>query len=165
MSHTLVRAVGGLLLLSTVGGCEQSPTPPGTSTGDRSSKAQTNQAGDRGGDAKPITESEEAGPAVKKAQAVTFECPSGMNKVPAGKFWVGTAREVFDREENPRFETRVAGFCADVYEVSTKEFEACVAAGNCEPMVGRNKTCNTVKKGRANHPINCIDHSLSLIHI
>jgi len=88
-----------------------------------------------------------------------FSCPESMKRVTGGTFWVGTEREVFDQEENPKFRTQVAGFCADTFEVSTKEFESCVEAGKCEPSTGRNKTCNTVAKGRENHPINCIDHA------
>lgn len=80
-----------------------------------------------------------------------------MNWVPGGAFWVGTEREVYDREENPRFKTQVAGFCADFHEVSTAEFENCVESGKCPPLTRQNKTCNTLAKGRGDHPINCID--------
>lgn len=87
-----------------------------------------------------------------------FACPEGMNRVPGGAFWVGTEREVYDQEENPRFYTQVAGFCADVFEVSTQEYESCVAGAKCTPVTMNNRTCNTVAKGRANHPINCITY-------
>lgn len=85
------------------------------------------------------------------------ECPPTMRSVPGGPFWVGTEREVYDREENPRFQTRVATFCADVHEVSTAEYEQCVIQGHCAPLTRQNQTCNTVEKGRGEHPINCID--------
>ena len=85
-----------------------------------------------------------------------FSCPAGMRLVPGGKFWVGTEREVYDREENPQFSTRLPRFCADEFEVSTEEFETCVAAGKCDPLTMNNKTCNRVEKERGDHPINCI---------
>ncbi len=88
----------------------------------------------------------------------TLACPDTMRPVPGGKFTVGTLREVFDKEENPQFTTQVASFCADTYEVSAKEFEQCVSKGKCKAAESRNKTCNTVKKGRGHHPINCITH-------
>ncbi len=79
-----------------------------------------------------------------------------MNFITGGKFWVGTEREVYDQEENPKFSTRVASFCADVHEVSTQQFEACVGAGQCGPLSMTNKTCNRESKGKGDHPINCI---------
>ncbi len=85
-------------------------------------------------------------------------CPEGMTRVPGGQFWVGTERETYNREENPRFRTTLPSFCADIYEVTAKEYERCVAKGKCSPSHARYKTCNTVDKGRGEHPINCIDH-------
>ncbi len=87
-----------------------------------------------------------------------FVCPTGMRLVPGGLFWVGTEREVYDREENPKFSTEVARFCADEKEVSTQEFEGCVQAGKCDPVTLGNKTCNSVAKGKGEHPINCITY-------
>ncbi len=87
------------------------------------------------------------------------KCPINMLPIPGGIFWVGTEREVFDQEENPRFQVKVADFCASRFEVQTSEFEACVSADKCEPARGKMFTCNSVEKGRGDHPINCIDHS------
>lgn len=95
---------------------------------------------------------------VRAQLAPKFVCPSGMNRILGGVFWVGTEREVYDQEENPRFSTKVASFCADALEVSTQEFESCVAEAKCTPVTMHNRTCNTMAKGRANHPINCITH-------
>lgn len=81
-----------------------------------------------------------------------------MVLVPGGEFWVGTEREVYEREENPQFRARLSAFCVDRFEVATTEYEACVASGKCTPPHGGRKTCNTVEKGRGKHPINCIDH-------
>lgn len=98
-------------------------------------------------------------PPQRKEKTVAVECPEGMASVPGGEFWVGTEREVYDREENPRFRARVSAFCVDRYEVSTSEYERCQASGKCSPPHGGSKTCNTVAKGKGAHPINCIDHS------
>lgn len=86
-------------------------------------------------------------------------CPTGMAQIPAGEFWVGTEREVYEREENPQFKARVAQFCVDRLEVATSEYENCVRAGKCTAPHSGSKTCNSVKKDKGDHPMNCIDHS------
>lgn len=86
-------------------------------------------------------------------------CPESTVLIPAGTFWAGNARETFEQEENPQFQTKVAAFCASPHEVTTLSYEECVAAGACTPAHGaKNKTCNSSEKGRAEHPINCIDY-------
>lgn len=95
---------------------------------------------------------------VPKETVPFASCPPNMNEIPGGTFWVGTEREVFDREENPRFQTKVAPFCAARFEVLTSEFESCVAASKCDAPRGTMFTCNSTEKGRGDHPINCIDH-------
>lgn len=99
----------------------------------------------------------------KKVEAVGGEkpklnCPEGMKVIPGGQFWIGTEREVFDREENPRFQTKLPSFCADVFEVSTNEYESCVSSGACTEPSLKNLTCNSVEKGKGEHPINCISY-------
>lgn len=85
------------------------------------------------------------------------ECPTGMVLVPGGQFWVGTEVEVFKQEENPRFQTHVPSFCADVFEVSTNEYDTCQKAGDCSERTLKNVTCNSVEKGKGEHPINCLN--------
>lgn len=107
------------------------------------------------------TKASEPAPAPKQAVPPTAgpaECPKEMVRIPGGEFWVGTEREVFEREENPRFRARVASFCVDPMEVSVEEYEACLAAGKCTPPHGGRSTCNTSERGRGDHPMNCIDH-------
>lgn len=100
-----------------------------------------------------------AAPAPKPAPVEPPSCPPQMKRIPGGSFWVGTLAEVFDQEENPRFRTTLPAFCADSYEISVAEYEACVREGKCTPAHDANqKTCNTSEKGRGAHPINCIDH-------
>lgn len=85
-----------------------------------------------------------------------LECPTGMNLVSGGQFWVGTEAEVFEHEENPRFQTQLPSFCADVFEVSTSEYDECQKAGDCSERTLKNFTCNSVEKGKGEHPINCV---------
>ena len=80
-----------------------------------------------------------------------------MLPIPAGEFWVGTHNATYDHEENPRFRTRVAAFCADETEVTTAAYEGCVKGGACRATDTKNKTCNSSQKGRGDHPINCLD--------
>ncbi len=81
-----------------------------------------------------------------------------MVLVPGGPFWVGSAHKTFEQEENPRFLTRVAAFCLDETEVTTRAYEACVDAGRCSPAGRDTVTCNFRREGREEHPINCIDY-------
>ncbi len=90
-------------------------------------------------------------------KAKKLECPEGMVLLPGGPFWVGATHESYDREENPRFLTRLAPYCLDVTEVTTKAYEACVDAGGCSDAHQTYKTCNFRREGRGDHPINCID--------
>lgn len=105
------------------------------------------------------TEPEPPSPIINAAHPPKAEqCPEGMVEIPGGEFWVGTEREVFDREENPQFLARLPQFCVDRLEVSTAEYESCVERGKCTAPRGNMYTCNSVEKGRGDHPINCIDH-------
>lgn len=82
-----------------------------------------------------------------------------MVAIPGGSFWVGRATPTFEEEENPRFRTTLPPFCADRTEVTSSAFEACVVRGRCTPIGLPNLTCNTVAKGRGDHPANCVDHA------
>jgi sulfatase modifying factor 1 len=86
-------------------------------------------------------------------------CGAGMSAIPGGTFWVGRATPTFEEEENPRFSTRLPPFCAQTHEVTAAAYEACVAKEACTPIGLSNFTCNTVAKGRGDHPANCVDHS------
>lgn len=95
-------------------------------------------------------------PEVEEPTAPT--CPEGMVLLPGGPFWAGAEHESFASEENPRFLTRLAPFCLDPTEVTAAAYERCVEAGACRPARTEYKTCNYKRAGRADHPINCIDH-------
>jgi len=82
-------------------------------------------------------------------------CPPTMAYVHGGDFWMGSQRGRGAREERPRFQTRVADFCIDTYEVTAASYAQCVAQGQCsEPHAG-NGACNFGQ--REDHPINCVD--------
>lgn len=91
-------------------------------------------------------------------------CAEGRAAIPGGSFWVGRSTPTFEEEENPRFRTTLPPFCADRYEVTAAEFERCVAAGSCRAISLPNVTCNTVAKGRGDHPANCVDHESARAH-
>lgn len=155
-----VGIVLGGLLLASVGACDTAPRvgPAEQRTLTQDARLETAPKRLDQPSAPPPNEGARGAPGSSKLSAAgpTLACPSGMVKVPGGKFWVGTEAEVYDSEENPKFSTRVADFCADIHEVSTAEYEACDKAGKCGPLVMTNKTCNRTNKGRQDHPINCI---------
>lgn len=82
-------------------------------------------------------------------------CPATMVYVRGGDFWMGSSRGRGARDERPRFETRVADFCIDTYEVTSASYEHCVGLGSCTPPRGSQETCNYGK--REDHPMNCVD--------
>jgi len=118
------------------------------------------------GDAPPLAEPK-AAPVPDPpsgVSAASTECPAGMAFIPGGSFWVGRASPTFEEEENPRFRTTLPPFCADLYEVTAQKFESCVAAGRCTPISLPNVTCNTVAKGRGDHPANCVAHAQAVAY-
>jgi hypothetical protein len=78
-----------------------------------------------------------------------------MAFVHGGEFWMGSPRGGGPREERPRFQTRVADFCLDTYEVTAASFAQCVAQGQCEEPHTAHTACNYGR--REDHPINCVD--------
>jgi formylglycine-generating enzyme required for sulfatase activity len=90
-------------------------------------------------------------------------CPSGMLRVPGGKFWVGSKpEEGFADDESPRYLTELAPYCLDETEVTAGAYAACVEAKRCRPTEAVTKIlCNYVRPERITHPMNCIDWTLS----
>jgi formylglycine-generating enzyme required for sulfatase activity len=80
-------------------------------------------------------------------------CPDDMVAIPGGSFWMGSDASA---EERPRFETRLAPFCLHRTEVSVAAYAECVTAGICEPAHTKRHFCNAERRGRADHPINCV---------
>jgi formylglycine-generating enzyme required for sulfatase activity len=91
------------------------------------------------------------------------ECPSGMRRLPGGKFWVGAKpEEGFSDDESPRYLTELSPFCMDETEVTAGSYAACVEEQRCRPPEPVKKIlCNYGRPGRSAHPMNCIDWALS----
>jgi len=97
---------------------------------------------------------------------VAIEAPPGMVYVPGGSFDMGSG----DAEpDGPMHLVHLTeAFFIDVLEVTTKDYEACVAAGACTPSSVHGPgapadateyqlLCNRTKAGRGKHPVNCVD--------
>lgn len=87
-------------------------------------------------------------------------CPDGMVDIASGTFWVGSSGRTYGDEENPRFRTKVRGFCADVHEVTAAEYDACVRRGKCPAPAGtrQSRRCTSAQPGKEDHPINCLTY-------
>ncbi len=91
-------------------------------------------------------------------------CPDGMRKVAGGNYWVGSPGTKGPPDEHPRFRTKVASFCLDETEVTTKAFTACVESGECEGIKRPPVTCNFGRPGREAHPMNCVTWEQASAH-
>ena len=76
-----------------------------------------------------------------------------MASVPAGTFPMGC--DSSRASERPRHLVNVAAFAIDATEVTTRDYEACVAAGACKPP-GEASQCNDART-KPTHPANCVD--------
>ena len=76
-----------------------------------------------------------------------------MARIPGGRWVRPRARGV-----SAGSEVQVEPFEMDETEVTTAQYEECVAAGVCPPSPGGEDTCNTGRPSRANHPMNCVTH-------
>jgi len=90
---------------------------------------------------------------VPSGYGVSSACPSEMVAIPGGTFWVGSKGSA---EEKPRFKTQVAPFCMHRTEVSVAAYAECVSAGACEPAKTKRRFCNSRRRSRSDHPINCV---------
>ncbi len=90
-----------------------------------------------------------------------------MVKVPAGPFFMGCAAgdDACKEDERPRHRVVLSAYWIDIYEVTVKDYRACVERRECaEPALSlyprrRNfePKCNWYFPERANHPVNCVD--------
>jgi formylglycine-generating enzyme required for sulfatase activity len=84
-------------------------------------------------------------------------CPSGMQRIPGGKFWVGSSpKDGFADDESPRYLTELPAFCLDTTEVTAGDYLACVSSGACKQPARTGILCNHGRSERASHPINCV---------
>jgi formylglycine-generating enzyme required for sulfatase activity len=97
-------------------------------------------------------------PSSAVAPAPEPKCPEGMALIPGGEAWIGAdSAERFSTDESPRFLTRLAPYCLDRTEVTTKAYAACVGAKNCTAAGTDSPNCTINHPSRADHPINCVD--------
>ncbi|MGH7285381.1 MAG: SUMF1/EgtB/PvdO family nonheme iron enzyme, partial [Polyangiaceae bacterium] len=98
-------------------------------------------------------------------------CPTGMIKIPGGKFFMGSDDPDDLSLERPAHNVTLAPFCMDEFEVSTKKYLACSTNGGCRRAGDTNEwqgisdkdrkafdpLCNARDPdGKGNHPINCV---------
>jgi formylglycine-generating enzyme len=92
---------------------------------------------------------------------------NGMVALPGGSFAMGSDATDANENEKPVHQVGVAGFQLDRTEVTVEAYRACVQAGGCTvpdafaPEKGNYHIfCNwNHPEGRADHPINCVDHA------
>lgn len=100
--------------------------------------------------------SDDSTPALPTGNAVSA-CPAGTQRIPGGKFWVGSEpSEHFAEDESPRYLTELPAFCMDETEVTAGAFAKCVAGGACTAPEPGSILCNYGRPERASHPINCV---------
>jgi len=97
-------------------------------------------------------------PASTVPPPVAPTCPEGLLPIPGGSFAIGSASPTYEDEENPRFWTQVASFCAERTEVTAALYGACLAAGRCSEPERKSKRCTAHATGKEHHPINCITY-------
>jgi len=82
-----------------------------------------------------------------------------MVLVPAGEFMMGCNEAVDTQclnDEKPYHKVSLDAYYIDIYEVTVRQYGACVKAGTCSnPDTGGG--CNWSVSDRKSHPINCVD--------
>lgn len=90
-------------------------------------------------------------------EACTFDLlgciPPGMILIPGGEFEMGS--NIHSVDELPARQVNVDPFYIDLYEVTVADYEACVAAGQCN-IPGPGAGCNWALPGVEDHPVNCV---------
>jgi formylglycine-generating enzyme required for sulfatase activity len=109
-------------------------------------------------------------PLVSAAPVAATECPAGMLPIPGGEYFMGSDEDLDD--EKPAHHVKLSPYCIDMTEVTVAAYKACSDRGACKraglvnewPGITAHEKkvydplCNARDpKGRANHPINCID--------
>lgn len=85
--------------------------------------------------------------------------PSGAVAIPASDFFMGcnaTLDDACKGDEKLQHPVSLSALFIDRFEVTAKDYEACVAAGNCTKPADLEAACNYGVAERADHPINCV---------
>ncbi|MFC1678680.1 SUMF1/EgtB/PvdO family nonheme iron enzyme [Elusimicrobiota bacterium] len=87
-----------------------------------------------------------------------------MSPIPAGKFWMGSAKGKGPRVERPRHEVYLDAFYIDKYEVTNSKYAECIKKGACKKpsawyicATGWSKYPSNWPTGGNNHPAVCVD--------
>ena len=98
-------------------------------------------------------------------------CPTGMIKIPGGKFFMGSDDPNDPQFERPAHNVTVAPYCMDEFEATTKKYVACSNGGGCRRAGDTNDwdgisaadkkafdpLCNVRNfSDKGDHPINCV---------
>lgn len=100
-------------------------------------------------------------PPIPTVQPASSSSEGDMVLVPAGEFWMGCNKEkVADctPDEGPYHKVYLDAFYIDKYEVTVKQYMACVKAGQCS-RAGMQGRCDYGRRDKLNYPINCVNWS------
>jgi formylglycine-generating enzyme required for sulfatase activity len=114
--------------------------------------------------------------AVASAAAPELTCPTGMIKIPGGKFFMGSDEPSDPAFERPAHNVTLAPFCIDEFETTTKKYVACSDSGACRRAGDTNDwdgikasdkkafdpLCNVRNfSDKGDHPINCVNWQMA----
>jgi eukaryotic-like serine/threonine-protein kinase len=100
----------------------------------------------------------------------TAACPAGMIAIPGGEYFMGSDEDL--DLEKPAHHVKLTPYCISITEVTVGEYKTCSDRGACKRAGTVNEwegisehekkvfdpMCNARDpKGKANHPINCVD--------
>ena len=112
--------------------------------------------------------------ATGQATPSSVSCPSGMVRIPGGRFFMGSDDGTPD--EKPAHKVALSPYCLDPYEVTTADYKTCSDNGDCKRAAATNEwdaiteherdaydpLCNIRDaEGKASHPINCVDWQMA----
>jgi formylglycine-generating enzyme required for sulfatase activity/serine/threonine protein kinase len=116
-----------------------------------------------------------AAPPASASAAPRTACPDGMVFIPgAESAFIGS--DDGQADEKPAHKVRLAPYCMDTFEVTTKKYMDCVLAGDCSRAPPTNEFAGLKDEGRkiydplcnasapeakAQHPINCVSWQMA----
>ncbi len=114
--------------------------------------------------------SEAPSPSASAAPAGPATCPDGMVRIEAGSMFMGSTDDDLDDDVRPPHKVKVAAFCLDKTEVTTRDYDRCANDGHClrpQPKVSfpnakpaeieaLSPLCNHGQADKASHPMNCV---------
>ncbi len=84
-------------------------------------------------------------------------CPTGMVRIPEGRFLMGSPESAGDASERPQHTVQLSAYCMDRTEVRVVDYRECVTAHACQPPESESSAvCNWSLSGHEDHPVNCV---------